>query len=126
VAGEISRSTTIRTEESKKTHQVNGGEVEMWRDEPTPHWPEQLHEKRGKVWMLGKGEGRRRLRNPRERAESLKMRFLERVFKSVSTLGFNNNVLNFILIYLNCLNSRLVDLLKTSSYHLLQPMNFFF
>jgi hypothetical protein len=46
VAGEISRSTTIRTEESKKTHQVNGGEVEMWRDEPTPHWPEQLHEKK--------------------------------------------------------------------------------
>jgi hypothetical protein len=27
---------------------VNGGEVEMWRDEPTPHWPEQLHEKKGK------------------------------------------------------------------------------
>jgi hypothetical protein len=67
----MSRSTTIRTEESKKTHQVNGGEVEMWRNEPTPYWPEQLHEKKGKVWMLGKGEGRRRLRNPRERAESL-------------------------------------------------------
>jgi hypothetical protein len=33
-----------------------------------------------KVWMLGKGEGRRRLRNPRERAESLKARFLERGF----------------------------------------------
>jgi hypothetical protein len=55
---------------------VNDGEVEMWREEPTPHWPGQLHEKRGKIWMLGKGEGRRRLRNPRERAESLKMRFL--------------------------------------------------